>query len=454
MSIMVPKPSAPPKVEPTVAVIQPKAAHSVLVDNKEISRDSLITHISGIALVCDYFALVVNKDNALYSQDVGQSGSTQQYSRYNNFEFRQKGSLNDDQDDTDKVFVVRGTGVVHSGLIPNEGDMFTADVGDGRRGVFNVTRSQRLSIFSDSVYQIEYSLMYFVTDKPNDYKDLEKKVVKTMYYVKDRLDYNDSPFLADDEYNFYRRLGGFYHEISRNYFAWFFSKEFAAYVIPGQTSPTFDYFLYKALRVIFREDPHQVLVKHQAINIMDDDLIERGFDLFSVLLERSASKFEICDRRAGLVRTESFSYEGTTTNIRYTGIRYLVYPVTTEARTDEGYNRLNHTVWETQLYPTPNKTDPEILLKELAAFSFGDKIVPLIKPVTIDDYYILSEDFYKRGDDLSVLEAQTLLYIDGKPCEATSIRLLCENYRYWPRLEKFYYLPILLILIQSMLKDI
>ena len=127
-------------------IIEPKKSHSVIVDNSKVPIDSLITHVSGIALTVDYYRLIVNKDTALYSQDVGQSGVQQQYQLYKNFEIRQTGSLSQDQDTEDKVFTVVGTGIVHSGLIPNEGDMFSCDVGDGRLGIFNIKRSQQLSI--------------------------------------------------------------------------------------------------------------------------------------------------------------------------------------------------------------------------------------------------------------------------------------------------------------------
>jgi len=454
MPIMKSKTTAQGSLQINPPKIEPENSHSVIVDNSKVSRDSLLTHVSGVSFVVDYYRLVINKDNALYSQDVGQTGVQQQYTKYKNFELRQQDSLSQDQDDMDKVFTVKGIALVHSGLIPNEGDMFAGDVGDGRLGIFNVTRSQRMAIMTDTVYQIEYSLVYFSNDKPESFLDLETKVIDTYFYVKDRLDYNDSPYLTTEEYDFTRRLGGYYKEMSLNYFSWFFSKEFSAYIVPGQLKPTFDYFLYKALRVLFRDDKFNVLQKHQAINIDDDDLIDRGFDLFSVLLERSSDKFLFCDHVAGLVRTDTFAYEGATTNIRYTGIQSLVYPVSNEARVDDGFNRVVHSVLELTLLPTPNTLDPATKAKELTSFTFGDKTVPLIKPVTIDNNYIFSNDFYTRSEALSLIESLVLLYIDGKTINPQALKVLCDNYKFWPRLERFYYIPILIILIQSILKDV
>lgn len=454
MPIMQEKPLSPPRVQPDLPKIQPKRANTVVVDNKTTPLASLITHISGIALICDYYRLVVNTDNVLYTQDVGQSGVEQQYIKYRNFEIRQQGSVSEDQADDNKVFNVQGVGYIHSGFIPNEGDMLVIDVGDGRRAVFNVTRSKRMSIRVGTVYEISYSSAYYITDKPSEFDDLEGKVIEKYWYVKERLGYNQDPFLSDEEYDFTRQMANYFHEMCGMFHNQFFSKEYAAYTVPGQPTSTFDYFLYRAQRSIFRDDPFGVMKKHQPINISDDDLIARKMDLFSVLIERSAMKFKICDRRVGVARTAQFFYDGVTTNFRYTGISSLVYPVSTEARQDTARNRLDTSYLEGPLEATPNTMDPEILEDAITEFSFGNKVVPLIKPVSVDDYYVFSESFYKRREDISVLEAQVLAYIDGKEVNPNALKVLLQNYIYWPRLERFYYIPVLLILIMSIMKAV
>lgn len=447
------KPSAPPKQLPSPPIIEPKKSHSVILDNSKVPIDSLITHVSGIALTVDYYRLIVNKDTALYSQDVGQSGVQQQYQLYKNFEIRQTGSLSQDQDTEDKVFTVVGTGIVHSGLIPNEGDMFSCDVGDGRLGVFNIKRSQQLSIAKATTYQIEYGLSYFTDNKKANYDDLKSKVIETYYYVKERLNFNESPFLTTDEYNFYIQLGTYYHNLLINYRSWFFSKEYMAYIVPDQNSSTFDYFIYRALQVLFRDDYTGVMQKHQGINISDDDIINRKFDLLSILLERSKERFNLVDQRVGTTRTNSFNFEGVTSNIRYTGIRSLVYPISSWERTDTSYNTNFHPILEGPLTASPPNRHPNIS-KELVAYTFGQRTVPLIKLVSIDDYYIFSEDFYKRTTNLSLIEDLVLKYIDGEQFNHNTLKVLLDNYQYWPNLERFYYMPILMILIQSILKDL
>ncbi len=453
MPIIQDKPLAPQAQRPSPPIIESVLAKTVLVDNNKTRRESLITHVSGIALTVDYYSLVVNKDNAVYSQDVGQSGVQQQYTLYKNFEIRQSGSLSQDQNDEDKVFTVSGTGIVHSGLIPNEGDMFSCDVGDGRIGVFNVKRSQQLSINKNTTFQIEYGLSYFTDAKQNNYLDLQSKVNKTYYYVKDRLNYNEDPFLTTDEFNFFLQLGTHYHNLATNFKNWFFSKEFMAYIVPDQTTSTFDYFMYKALRVLFKDDYIGVMQKHQAINVGDDDLLNRGFDLFTLLLTANKDNFDLLDQRVGVARTDTFHFEGTTANIRYTGMRSIIYPISNWDRVDTSFNKNRRTCLEGPLRPSNPSRHPNVA-KEVVAFNLGSKTVPLIKLISYDDYYIFSKDFYERTQELSLLESLTLNYIDKKQINHVALKVLLDNYQYWPNLERFYYTPILMILIQSILKEI
>ena len=455
MPIMTSKPSAPSPQQPTKPKIEPDRANSVIVDNSRVPLDSLITHVSGAALTVDYYRLVINKDNALYAQDVGQNAIQQQYILYKDLEIRQNGSWDNTQEDKDKVFSVRGSAIVHSGIIPNEGDMFVTNTGDGRQAVFNVTRSERPSILKDSIYKIEYVISYLVGNDNQAFTDLTRKVIQTYYYVKERIDYNDDPFLADDEYKFYRFIGSIYKEMQTSYLSYFFSKEFACFLVPGQTSVTFDYFIYKILQVLYRNDNFSLVQRHAAINIEDDDIIKRGNDIFTVLVERSPRLFETCERIAGFVRTDTYGWEGAAHPIRYTGIQALVYPKENEVRVDQANNRNTRPVLELPFMATPNELPAYVLAKEVTGYLVDNKEFKLIKPVSIDTCYVFSEAFYNEDrDNLSLIEVLTLDYINNRAINPAALRMLCDNYRFWPKLERFYYMPVIMILIQSLLKDL
>ena len=59
-------------------------------------------------------------------------GVRQTYTKIINLETRLQGELTINQNAADKRFTARGTAIIPQGVIANTGDMFAADVGDGR----------------------------------------------------------------------------------------------------------------------------------------------------------------------------------------------------------------------------------------------------------------------------------------------------------------------------------
>jgi hypothetical protein len=79
----------------------------------------------------------------------------------------------------------------------------------------------------------------------------------------------------------------------------------------------------------------------------------------------------------------------------------------------------------------------------------GDSSFPLIKPVLIDDYYVLSEAFYTNEGVLSALEIQVRDYLNHKTLSLDLMEQLIADYPNWPVLEQFYYGPILALLCKE-----
>ena len=88
---------------------------------------------------------------------------------------------------------------------------------------------------------------------------------------------------------------------------------------------------------------------------------------------------------------------------------------------------------------------------DLSALVDDEHIPPVydhIKPVTIDDCYVFSNEFYMDSYPLSVLEELTMDYLHHRAVNVSKLSTLCKRYRSWGRLEQFYYIPILLLLIK------
>jgi hypothetical protein len=71
----------------------------------------------------------------------------------------------------------------------------------------------------------------------------------------------------------------------------------------------------------------------------------------------------------------------------------------------------------------------------------------------MDNGYILSSAFYTRDNtNLSLLESLLLDYIDFKIIAARDILKVCDDILNWGHVERFYYIPLLLLLIKYNLR--
>ena len=463
MPIIEEKPIVQPKVD-FKPEVQSKERQSVFVDNKQIPTSNLQSYVSGYNFTVDYYHQMLNKDSALKSQDVGDSSLFQQYRKIKNLEIKVNSPNTSDQNDEDKVFVTRGSAVIHNGLIPNEGDMFAAPVGDGRLGVYNVTRSQRLSIMADAVYQIEYSLSYFKEAEPEKFKQLEEKVNVSVYYVKEYLAYNKSPLLIEHDYNTLLRLRKSAEEMASNMFLWFFSNEYKALLIPGQTNSILDLYLQDFFKMIVGGLEVSSKVQHfQSINIQDDNYL--GYpQIFEALKYRDLNKLKIANDNMGVASTRAFHQDPMMENIRYTGIDYIVYPISNRTHDDDKYNRLDKGAlggFVQKTFGLFDKTTPkdpvtgDYLYPTIAAVIYDDKTLPLINEVNFNGKYVFSEAFYDcakndtESDNLSLIEVLVLNYLRDKNYSPAALELLTKDYKNWSKLNQFYFIPIMIVLILS-----
>jgi hypothetical protein len=85
-----------------------------------------------------------------------------------------------------------------------------------------------------------------------------------------------------------------------------------------------------------------------------------------------------------------------------------------------------------------------------ASLGNTDTAAPVaIKPVLIDDYYVLSADFYSQANTMSLLESAVWQYLNGTKLDALQLVKTADLVYNWGVLEQFYYTPILLVLMRA-----
>lgn len=439
----------PAPVEPVIAAPEHKG---VTVDSRYEPSASLLTHVEGSAWTVDYYRQVLDKDSPLMGQNVTQAAPYQQYTLIKGFELRVSGPLSTSQDDANKVMVVTGSANVYPFMVPNEGDMFLADIGDGREGVFKITRSERKSVFKEAIHTIEYQLIDYST--PVRLADLNAKVVKTLHFMRNFLAYGQNPMLHEEDYAILQQLEGHLKEMTLRYFHLFTSNEYKTLIIPGQDAATYDHFLTQAVLSFFTTYEAPDIRYVRKLNVGGDEIMQAP-TLWDVLRERNLSLLKFCNRRAGLVSVRTFDRNPMLDGIYHSGIKYVVYPKDPEYGVDFELHGLQKPLAEEVLKPSLSrvkKLSDLIGDKEFEGLTSPD--CPPIYKVTNDDYYVLSGEFYNDTNKQSLLERCVRDYLENKAPNIRVLLGLCKTYHAWGGLERYYYIPLLLMLIKASIRSI
>ena len=438
---------AAPRAAPINTVRASSADYkSVAVDTRWTPRTNLLVHIEGQAWTVTYYAQVLDRDTQLSGQQLSISPVYQQYTKIVDMEMRVSNPLTSTQDESTKAMTLAGVAITYPFIIPNEGDMFVADVGEGRRGIFRVTNSIKKSIFKEACYEIAYSLD---TDAGDKLLDLEHKAVKTLYFHKDFLSFGQNPLLVPSVHSAVLELSKVYDTLTRQYFKRFFSQEFQTLLVPGQGHTVYDAFLVNFLLAQFSTWDSPEVRKIRRLNV-DDDETMRCDSLWRALMEKDAAYLNVAFKRAGLVSTRSFTDSPVMEGIRYTGISYAVYPLDPVLSVDGllvNPSKLTGTATLVEASAGAGQLNEMVRAVNLQALPEGG--APSVYPVTQDDCYVLSAAFYHRTAQQSTLEQLVWTFLDGGALDIEQLVGTAKRFTQWGALEQFYYVPIVMVLIRA-----
>jgi hypothetical protein len=421
---------------------------AIVSDSRWTPRMNLLTHAEGYLWTVNYYSQVTNKSSQLSAQQLSIDPTYQQYKKIHNLEMKVQSPLDSSQDEESKAMKVTGEAILASFIVPNDKDMFTADIGEGQTGVFVITTSTKLSIYKEACYKISYTLIN--TDSIR-IQDLEDKVVENSYYHDKFVVLGRNPIITSDKHSVLLELSQTYTTLLKQYFKRFYSREYNTMIIPGQDYVTYDHYLVDFLLSQFTtyDTPE---IKYVTKYNVSDDLFMQCDNLWTLIRNRDISYLNTAFTKAGLISTKSFSNVAVAHGIRFSNISNVVYP------TDPVLSIDNITVKNNKILST-------IVLKEADALLTGQNNVVVnsvnirnisgvtsnIYTVTFDDYYVLSENFYKKTTTMSELEVIARDYIEGKSLDATQLLQSAKLYTKWGLLEQFYYTPILAVAIRSIL---
>jgi hypothetical protein len=332
-------------------------------------------------------------------------------------------------------------------ILPNVSDYFITDTGDAKKGIFRVNNVERKNFNRDSAFYIEYELVGFAEIIPQTYNDLEAKVIRTYYFSKDRLVDGLQPLVKEEDHQQIDGLRDNYLNLVRYYFKTFFNRKYMTLVLPGQNFGIYDSFLVDyLLKIVDSFDAEEIRLMKQLPT--DFEVFLSQPQLWKAMYDRDYNNLEYSNQHMGLVAKNHFNISSWIRGMAYTNIDYVIYPITPDesslVKEDPQVKTLSiEEIIETKSvsgvlanminlqYVEPNKTYQQIL------------------PVLVDDYYVLSSNFYLNTANQSLLEILTKDYLKRQSIDLKKLYALIGTYKSWSRLEQFYYTPILITLIKE-----
>jgi hypothetical protein len=150
----------PPPGQINATITAPEYRHS-LIDAKITPLSSLLVHIEGSSWTTDYYSQILGVDEELSPFQPNQPSVYQQYLLVKKYELKLQGSLSISQDPETTAMTVTGNATLYPYLKPNYGDMFIADIGDGRAGMFVVNQPPtKKTILKETCWEISFELRY------------------------------------------------------------------------------------------------------------------------------------------------------------------------------------------------------------------------------------------------------------------------------------------------------
>lgn len=408
--------------------------HSI-VSTKRQPLGALLTHIEGSSWTVDYYSQVLGVDEETAPYDPNQTGTYQQYLYVRHYELKLQGELNTIVDPTDQTVSITGTAVMYPYMKPNQGDAFIADMGDGQAGLFTVVEIEKKSFFKQACYEIQFVLSKYLTQTIED--DLRSKVVKDTEFVKDFMTYGQNPVIATSEKRKYDNLTNLLEDSMNDWLGEYYSNEYRTLIVPNGNAPTYDPFLTRMITSVFSVSKYPIIGQIDLLNV-DDNNLNFYTDIWSTLVKRELYMLRNCFCQYIMVNSKSLNGNPYLQTAYYSGIKFMIMPKPEGNLADERLGIQSRT------------SSGMITGDDIQAVGFT-----LPSMVNSNDY-VFSRDFYHNQSSLEMTDLEYMVrdYLNEKALNWSKLQTAIESRHSWTRIQRYYAVPILLLLLTSEIRSI
>ncbi|AFI55456.1 hypothetical protein TSMG0173 [Halocynthia phage JM-2012] len=380
-----------------------------------------------------YYQMLRQKDDVSDVVDVLVDASYQQYTKINNYVAKLQGDLSYTITEDTKESALVGQMIIVDAIVPNKGDVWVAERGVNRIGVFLVTSTERLSGFSNAAYLIDIKLIEESdsTSRGKRLQSLEEKVVSNYHYNEKYLYLGSKPLLSTNELHQSknRRQDGI--RLAEDYMREFYRNDACTLVLDIDGTLIYDPYLTEFVTNTFPVNVSMIRAYNDEARSAEtflDNLVSKNGRL-SMLIAKEMHLVSVTK-----VQDLQFLY-----GIHHTPIQYLVRPKddVSDDTAYLGYGCFEHLT--------------EVELRNVVPIS-SPMSTGTIHPVPVIGYnssYVLSTDWYNGSTENTIFESMVTDWLEGNPLDQTKLDNVLLAYKQFTTLERFYITPVLVFLLMN-----
>jgi len=435
--------------KPTMPYAYTDNYKGLMYDNNHTPLVSLISYMDGSPwTVQSYFRQSLGEHNDLKMLDTVLDAEFQGYERIDKLEILVDTDLQSSSDTVQQVTKTNGAGMIYPFFVPNVNDYFIAVTGFRNMGLFRVTNVDRRTFRTDSVHYIEYTMVGYLDDLPNEAASLKEKTVRTYVFSRERLMEGLAPILKTEVFEAIGDLRYEYEAMGRYYLDNFLDRGAKTLIYPGQTNHRiYDPFLVQFVMQTFSYDTFDAIINMKQLNKDGNRYLDQP-QFWDVMINQNWAELKFCNQVMGFARTGQFDPNTYIKSLAFQRVDYVVFPDQPDISTRSYDDELPLPVVKGIAVKTTNGRGKTLTTIE-KSYSLANKLIPSYPMILDDEHYVLSKNFYdNKGSDLSLLEIMTRDYIHRRTLDLKQILHMVKLYPSMERLEQFYYIPILMTLVR------
>lgn len=389
--------------------------------NKDNSLDRILPYIRGNRWQVDYFLQLRDINDTLTPPDVNIPVSVQKYHRINKLELVVQTPIQ--QSDIEDV---TGEAIINVGMLPNTNDIFKATLTGGREALFIVTEVSKRTYNIHETYVISFKLYIFIDGSDGNsriYNNIVEKTMKTYVYDKDHLLDYSAPIILASDYKKKVELREELPAIVDYYFRTFVNYDKNVLALPTSASIYTDIYLHNFVNAIIDQTDHELTSRLTPLAL--DNNKANLFTIWDVIKNRDIGLLKVAKPHIAF-RYTPFSYEGyLTKKMNYLGINFLA-----------------------TLIEDGTTTFPPIPVKDIStprSDIYQEPTAP-----RADNFYVLSENFYKQDiATCGYLEQLLFKYLNKDIINSDELDKPLNEYTSWSTIDQYYLIPCLLVVLKE-----